>query len=37
MSTLRFQPEAARFYAEDHWRSGDLWEDFAARAAARFR
>jgi cyclohexanecarboxylate-CoA ligase len=35
MSTLRFQPEAARFYAEGHWRSGDLWEDFAARAAAR--
>ena len=34
MSTLRFQPEAARFYAEGHWRSGDLWEDFAARAAA---
>jgi len=21
MSTLRFQPEAARFYAEGHWRS----------------
>src|SRR4051795_9976140 len=34
MSTLRFQPEAARFYAEGHWRSGDLWGDFAARAAA---
>src|SRR4051812_24768900 len=34
MSTLRFQPEAARFYTEGHWRSGDLWGDFAARAAA---
>jgi acyl-CoA synthetase (AMP-forming)/AMP-acid ligase II len=34
MSTLRFQPEAARFYAEGHWRPGDLWGDFAARAAA---
>ena len=22
MSTLRFQPEAERFYAEGHWRSG---------------
>jgi cyclohexanecarboxylate-CoA ligase len=35
MSTLRFQPAAARFYAEGHWRPGDLWGDFAARAAAR--
>jgi acyl-CoA synthetase (AMP-forming)/AMP-acid ligase II len=34
MSNLRFQPEAARFYTEGHWRSGDLWGDFAARAAA---
>src|SRR4051794_17110430 len=34
MSTLRFQPEAARFYTEGHWRAGDLWGDFAARAAA---
>jgi cyclohexanecarboxylate-CoA ligase len=34
MSTLRFQPEAARFYAEGHWRPGDLWGDFAARADA---
>ena len=34
MSTLRFQPEAARFYAEGHWRPGDLWGDFAARAEA---
>jgi cyclohexanecarboxylate-CoA ligase len=35
MSTLRFQPDAARFYAEGHWRPGDLWDEFAARAAAR--
>jgi non-ribosomal peptide synthetase component E (peptide arylation enzyme) len=34
MSTLRFQPEADRYYAEGHWRPGDLWEDFAARAHA---
>ena len=34
MSTLRFQPEADRYYAEGHWRPGDLWEDFAARAQA---
>src|SRR5437763_905823 len=34
MSTLRFQPEAARYYAEGHWRTGDLWSDFAARAHA---
>ena len=34
MSTLRFQPEAARYYAEGHWRTGDLWSDFAARARA---
>ncbi|MEA2312874.1 MAG: acyl-CoA synthetase [Solirubrobacteraceae bacterium] len=34
MSTLRFQPEAERFYAEGHWRAGDLWADFAARAHA---
>jgi cyclohexanecarboxylate-CoA ligase len=34
MSTLRFQPEAARYYAEGHWRAGDLWGDFAARARA---
>ena len=26
------QPEAARYYAEGYWRSGDLWEDVAARA-----
>jgi acyl-CoA synthetase (AMP-forming)/AMP-acid ligase II len=34
MSTLRFQPEADRYYAEGHWRPGDLWGDFAARADA---
>ena len=34
MSTLRFQPNADRYYAEGYWRAGDLWEDFAARAAA---
>src|SRR5881398_750240 len=34
MSTpsLRFQPEAERYYAEAYWRSGDLWEDVEARA-----
>ena len=32
MSTLSFQPEADRYYAEGYWRSGDLWGDFAARA-----
>jgi cyclohexanecarboxylate-CoA ligase len=31
MSTLEFQPEAERYYAEGHWRDGDLWTDFAAR------
>ena len=30
--TLAFQPDAERFYAEGYWRSGDLWEDVAARA-----
>ena len=33
MSTLSFQPEADRYYAEGYWRAGDLWGDFAARAA----
>ena len=32
MSTLSFQPEANRYYADGHWREGDLWEEFAARA-----
>jgi acyl-CoA synthetase (AMP-forming)/AMP-acid ligase II len=35
MSTLSFQPEAERFYAEGYWRSGDLWADFAAHAEAQ--
>jgi acyl-coenzyme A synthetase/AMP-(fatty) acid ligase len=35
MSTLSFQPQADRYYAEGHWRPGDLWGDFAARAAAQ--
>ena len=34
MSTLTFQPEATRYYAEGYWRPGDLWSDFAARADA---
>ena len=33
MSTLSFQPEADRYYAEGYWRDGDLWTDFADRAA----
>ena len=33
MATLSFQPEAHRYYAEGHWRTGDLWDEFAARAA----
>ena len=35
MSTLSFQPEADRYYAEGYWRQGDLWGDFAARADAQ--
>src|SRR4051794_13273914 len=31
-SPLAFQPDAERFYAQGYWRSGDLWEDVAARA-----
>src|ERR1700757_3407986 len=34
MVTLAFQPDAERYYAEGHWRGGDLWSEFAARAAA---
>jgi acyl-CoA synthetase (AMP-forming)/AMP-acid ligase II len=30
--TVRFQPEADRYYADGHWRAGDLWEEFDARA-----
>jgi cyclohexanecarboxylate-CoA ligase len=33
MSTLTFQPEADRYYTEGYWRDGDLWSDFAQRAA----
>ena len=35
MTTLSFQPDADRYYAEGHWRPGDLWDDFAARAHAQ--
>jgi cyclohexanecarboxylate-CoA ligase len=31
-STLAHQPESERYYAEDYWRDGDLWEEFDARA-----
>src|SRR4051794_39712339 len=31
-STLAFQPEAERYYAQGYWRDGDLWGDFDARA-----
>jgi cyclohexanecarboxylate-CoA ligase len=30
--SLRFQPEAQRYYDEGYWRSGDLWDDVHARA-----
>src|SRR4051794_17041506 len=30
--SLRFQPEADRYYAEGHWHARDLWDDVAARA-----
>jgi cyclohexanecarboxylate-CoA ligase len=33
MPNLTFQPEADRYYAEGYWRDGDLWSDFARRAA----
>ena len=32
MSTLAFQPDAARYYAEGYWRAGDLWDEFAHSA-----
>ncbi|HEX2409939.1 MAG TPA: class I adenylate-forming enzyme family protein [Solirubrobacteraceae bacterium] len=35
MSTLRFQAEADRYYAQGYWRPGDLWSDFASRADAQ--
>jgi cyclohexanecarboxylate-CoA ligase len=31
MPTLKFQPEADRYYAERYWRDGDMWTDFARR------
>ena len=31
-STLAFQQEAERYYAEGYWREGDLWSEFDARA-----
>jgi acyl-coenzyme A synthetase/AMP-(fatty) acid ligase len=34
MSILAFQPDAERYYAQGHWRAGDLWGEFAARASA---
>jgi acyl-CoA synthetase (AMP-forming)/AMP-acid ligase II len=34
MSTLSFQPDAARFYEQGYWRAGDLWQEFAGCAAA---
>ena len=33
MSILAFQPDAGRYYAEGHWRPGDLWSEFAASAS----
>src|SRR3954447_4614586 len=32
ISTLAFQPEAERYYAQGYWRDGDLWSDFDARS-----
>jgi cyclohexanecarboxylate-CoA ligase len=32
LTTLKNHPDAERYYAEGYWRSGDLWNDFAARA-----
>jgi cyclohexanecarboxylate-CoA ligase len=34
MSTLAFQPDADRYYAEGYWRDGDLWEEFDRAALA---
>ena len=33
-SILAFQPDAGRYYTEGHWRPGDLWSEFAARASS---
>src|SRR3954452_3186739 len=30
--TLKFQPEAERYYAQGYWQDGDLWTDFDARS-----
>jgi acyl-coenzyme A synthetase/AMP-(fatty) acid ligase len=32
ISTLEFQPEAERYYAQGYWQDGDLWSDFDARS-----
>src|SRR3954454_24397880 len=32
ISTLEFQPEAERYYAQGYWHDGDLWSDFDARS-----
>jgi cyclohexanecarboxylate-CoA ligase len=29
-----FQPDSDRYYAEGHWREGDLWDEVSARGAA---
>ena len=33
MSTLAFQPQAARYYSEGYWRPGDLWGEFDRAAS----
>src|SRR4051812_50072781 len=32
ISTLEFQPDAERYYAQGYWQDGDLWSDFDARS-----
>src|SRR3954466_13556012 len=32
ISTLKFQLEAERYYAQGYWQDGDLWSDFDARS-----
>src|SRR3954466_8005581 len=32
ISTVEFQPEAERYYAQGYWQDGDLWSDFEARS-----
>ena len=34
MPLLSFQPDAARYYAEGYWQTGDLWDTLAAQASA---